>query len=77
MNRLISRIVALCAFFVIAAILVPALAAEPRVQILSPKSGDRIAQEQNLIFVNGKIARDAGRSARVDILLVVDVSGST
>lgn len=52
-------------------------AAEPRVQILSPKDGSRIAQEQNTIFVSGKVARDTGRSANVDIFLVIDVSGST
>jgi Mg-chelatase subunit ChlD len=67
----------LCAFFVVAAIVDPAHAAEPRVQILSPKNGERVSQERNLVFVNGKVARDAGRSARVDIFLVVDVSGST
>ena len=61
----------------IGAILNPASAAEPRVQILSPKDGGRITQEQNLIFVSGKVARDAARSARVDVFLVVDVSGST
>ena len=52
-------------------------AAEPRVQILSPKDGSRIAQEQNTIFVSGKVARDTGRSANVDIFLVIDISGST
>jgi Mg-chelatase subunit ChlD len=61
----------------IGAMLNPASAAEPRVQILSPKDGGRITQEQNLIFVSGKVARDAARSARVDVFLVVDVSGST
>lgn len=64
-------------FLLFGAILNSALAAEPRVQILSPKDGGRITQEQNLIFVSGKVARDAGRSARVDVFLVVDVSGST
>jgi Mg-chelatase subunit ChlD len=64
-------------FVLFGAILNSALAAEPRVQILSPKDGGRITQEQNLIFVSGKVARDAGRSARVDVFLVVDVSGST
>ncbi|MGH7816702.1 MAG: VWA domain-containing protein [Candidatus Binatia bacterium] len=52
-------------------------AAEPRVQILSPKDGSRITQDQNIIFVSGKVARDAGRSANVDIFLVIDISGST
>jgi von Willebrand factor type A domain-containing protein len=52
-------------------------AAEPRVQILSPSDGSRIAQDKNSIFVSGKVARENGRSANVDILLVIDVSGST
>jgi hypothetical protein len=51
--------------------------AEPRVQILSPKDGSRIAQEQNSVFVSGKVAHHGGRSANVDIFLVIDVSGST
>ena len=59
--------------------LLPALvgAAEPRVQILSPKDGSRISQDQSSIFVSGKVARDASRSVNVDIFLVIDVSGST
>ena len=59
--------------------LLPAVvgAAEPRVQILSPKDGSRISQDQSSIFVSGKVARDAGRSVNVDIFLVIDVSGST
>jgi Mg-chelatase subunit ChlD len=52
-------------------------AAEPRVQILSPKDGSKITQEQSTIFVSGKVARETGRSANVDIFLVIDVSGST
>ena len=57
----------------------PALvsAAEPRVQILSPVDGSRITQDQNSIFVSGKAARETGRSANVDIFLVIDISGST
>jgi len=52
-------------------------AAEPRVQILSPKDGSRLTQDQNSLFVSGKVARDAGRSVNVDIFLVMDISGST
>ena len=52
-------------------------AAEPKVQILSPKDGSRITQEQNRILVSGKVASQAARSPNVDIFLVVDVSGST
>ena len=51
--------------------------AEPKVQILAPKDGSRITQDQKSIFVSGKVARDAGRSANVDIFLVIDISGST
>ena len=54
-----------------------AWAAEPRVQILSPKDGSKISQDQNAIFVSGKVARDTGRSNNVDIFLVIDISGST
>ena len=53
------------------------LAAEPRVQIVSPAAGSRIMQDQNSILVSGKVARETGRSANVDIFLVIDVSGST
>jgi len=52
-------------------------AAEPKVQILSPKNDSRITQEQNRILVSGKVASQAARSPNVDIFLVVDVSGST
>src|SRR4030095_8082594 len=52
-------------------------AAEPKVQIVSPKDGSRITQDQNAIFVSGKVVRDTGRSAKVDIFLVIDISGST
>jgi Mg-chelatase subunit ChlD len=51
--------------------------AEPRVQILSPVDGSRIIQDKNSILISGKVARETGRSANVDILLVIDVSGST
>jgi hypothetical protein len=77
MNQRLYRFFVPWLILVIGAILNPALAAEPRVQILSPKDGGRITQEQNLIFVSGKVARDAGRSTRFDIFLVFDISGST
>ena len=53
------------------------LGAEPKIQILSPQNGSRITQDQNAIFVSGKVARDVGRSENVDIFLVIDISGST
>ncbi|HXG50147.1 MAG TPA: VWA domain-containing protein [candidate division Zixibacteria bacterium] len=55
----------------------PARAAEPRLQILSPKDGARVTHEQNAVLVSGKVAVEGVRSAAVDIMLVLDVSGST
>ena len=52
-------------------------ALEPKVQIHSPKDGSRIAQEQNTILISGKVSTEGGRTTNVDILFVVDVSGST
>jgi hypothetical protein len=52
-------------------------AAEPRVQILSPKDGARISQEQNSVLISGKVATDLGRSPNADIVFVIDISGST
>jgi Mg-chelatase subunit ChlD len=51
--------------------------AEPKVQILSPKDGSRITQEQNTILISGKVASQNARSANVDIFFIVDISGST
>jgi len=77
MNSFALRSFTLCYLFFFFGAANIILAAEPRVQILSPKDGSRIAQEQNTIFVSGKVARDAGRSANVDIFLIIDISGST
>jgi len=52
------------------------LGAEPKVQILSPKDGTRITQEQKTLLVSGKVASQTVRSNNVDIFLIVDVSGS-
>ena len=52
-------------------------AAEPRIQILSPKDGAQIAEDQKTILISGKVASDNVRSANVDIFLVLDTSGST
>ncbi len=51
--------------------------AEPKVQILSPKDGTGISQEQDTILVNGKVSTLSERSPNVDILFVIDTSGST
>ncbi|HUK42545.1 MAG TPA: VWA domain-containing protein [Candidatus Acidoferrales bacterium] len=50
---------------------------EPKIQILSPKDGSRISQEQTTILVSGKVGSQAARSDNVDIMLVIDISGST
>src|SRR5918995_2290170 len=55
----------------------PVFSAEAKVEIHSPKDGATISQEQNLIFVSGKVATPAARSANVDIMLLLDASGST
>lgn len=52
-------------------------AAEPKVRILSPKDGAQITQEQDHVLISGKVATDIGRSPNVDILFVLDISGST
>ena len=52
-------------------------AAEPKVQILSPKEGSSITQQQNSILVSGKVASQAARSDNVDIMFIIDISGST
>jgi len=52
-------------------------AAEPKVQILSPKDGSRITQEQSSVLVSGKVATDGGRTPNADIVFVIDISGST
>ncbi|HEY7166757.1 MAG TPA: vWA domain-containing protein [Candidatus Binatia bacterium] len=52
-------------------------AADPGVQITSPKDGSRITQQQNSILVSGKVASPSAKSPNVDIMFVIDISGST
>src|SRR5262249_5211417 len=52
-------------------------AAEPKVQILSPQDGSSITQQQNTILISGKVASQAARSENVDIMFIIDISGST
>src|SRR5215471_11234868 len=52
-------------------------AAEPKVQIFSPKEGSNITQRQNTILISGKVASQATRSENVDIMFIIDISGST
>jgi Mg-chelatase subunit ChlD len=53
------------------------LGAEPKVEIHTPKDGSRIAQEQNTILISGKVATQEARATNVDIVFVLDISGST
>lgn len=55
----------------------PVGAAEPKIQILAPKDGSQIAEDQKTILISGKVASDNVRSANVDIFLILDTSGST
>ena len=77
MNPFRVWFVEICLFISIIATAHSLGAAEPKVQIVSPKDASRITQDQNSIFVSGKVVRETGRSANVDIFLVIDVSGST
>ena len=52
-------------------------AKEPRVEILSPRDGARIVQEQSTILVSGKVSAQESRTPNVDIVFVIDTSGST
>ena len=42
-----------------------------------PKDGSRIAQEQNTILISGKVSTQEARATNVDIVFVLDISGST
>jgi Mg-chelatase subunit ChlD len=54
-----------------------AWALEPKVKIYSPKDSSRILQEQDTVLVSGKVSTQGSRTPNVDILLVIDISGST
>jgi len=77
MNQSGTRFFNLWPWLFLLALWAPAGAAEPKLQILSPKEGERITQDQNIILVSGKVASQTARSSNADIMLVVDISGST
>src|SRR5438034_1112850 len=77
MNQPAMRSCTLWLFLILLPISNSAWGAEPKVQILSPKDGNRITQDQKTILVSGKVASEAARSPNVDIFLVIDISGST
>src|SRR5262245_44296035 len=52
-------------------------AAESIVQIHAPKDGSRITQDQSSVLISVNVATDLGRSPNVDIIFVIDISGST
>ena len=63
MNQFLFRAQELCFFWLVFLFGSNGLwAADPRVQILSPKDGSRITQEQSSVLVSGKVATDLGRS---------------
>ncbi|MBM4260777.1 MAG: VWA domain-containing protein [Deltaproteobacteria bacterium] len=79
MNRAKFRLVAqgILLLFVTVAQAALSMGAEPRVQILSPKDGSRISQDQKTVLISGKVGNHLARSPNVDIAFIVDVSGST
>jgi hypothetical protein len=78
MNRLCSRLFELGLLFLLLITFTNSTwGAEPRVQIRAPKDGSHITQEQNYVLVGGKVGSEAAGSGYVDIVLVLDVSGST
>src|SRR5436309_4091149 len=77
MNQRITQFCTLWLFLILLPIANSAWCAEPKVQILSPKNGDRVAQDQKTILVSDKVASESARSPNVDIFLVIDISGST
>ena len=52
-------------------------AAQPIVQIRSPRDGSYISHEQDHVLVGGKVFAETASSEHLDIFLVLDVSGST
>ena len=51
--------------------------ADLTVKIYSPSDGAQITHEQDYLLVSGKVVAGVNRSPLVDIILVIDVSGST
>jgi Mg-chelatase subunit ChlD len=52
-------------------------AAEPSVEILTPRNNERISQNESSVLLRGKVASHTARAAQVDILFLLDISGST
>jgi Mg-chelatase subunit ChlD len=72
-----ARFFSLAALFLLVSVSMAKGAAEPKVQILSPQDGSSITQQPNSILISGKVASQAARSENVDIMFIIDISGST
>ena len=72
-----ARFFSLASLFLLVFVSMAKGAAEPKVQILSPQDGSSITQQQNTILISGKVASQAARSENVDIMFIIDISGST
>jgi len=72
-----ARCFSLASLFLLVFVSMAKGAAEPKVQILSPQDGSSITQQQNTILISGKVASQAARSENVDIMFIIDISGST
>lgn len=49
----------------------------PRVEILHPRDGAMVRQRQPQILLKGRVTPPAARTSSLDVLFVIDVSGST
>src|SRR5262250_2040163 len=72
-----ARFFSLALLFLLVFVSLAKGAAEPKVHILSPQDGSSITQQQNTILISGKVASQAARSENVDIMFIIDISGST
>src|SRR5215831_18495640 len=77
MNLSSARFFSLASLFLLVFVSMAKGAAEPKVQILSPQDGSSITQQQNTILISGKVASQSARSENVDIMFIIDISGST
>ena len=77
MSLSLARFFSLASLFLLVFVSMAKGAAEPKVQILSPQDGSSITQQQNTILISGKVASQAARSENVDIMFIIDISGST
>ena len=77
MSLSLARFFSLASLFLLVFVSLAKGAAEPKVHILSPQDGSSITQQQNTILISGKVASQAARSENVDIMFIIDISGST